>query len=121
MIKWLSEFFSVIAWDTWAWLFTSYFFLNILYTVNAIDTYKLRAVRAANTGVFIYVLAYMGISDYLKNPNNIIPILIASWLGEYLTIIYEIYKQGKPIKDKGKRNKKSKNSFKNVWRSIKVV
>ena len=95
VVNWITEFFNDISWITWAGLLVSYFFLNVLYTMNALYTYRLKALSSANTGVLIYILGYIGIALFMDTPNNIIPILIASWLGEYYTIIWEIKKINK--------------------------
>ena len=67
----------------------SYYVLNVLYTKNALYTYKLNSKAAANTGVLIYILSFIGMAKFIETPNNIIPIIFASWLGEYSTIEWE--------------------------------
>jgi hypothetical protein len=89
IIQWLQGFLSNINLATWLWLFISYFVLNVLYTKNALYTYKLNSTASANTGVLIYILGYIGMAEFIKVPNNILPILAASWLGEYFTIEWE--------------------------------
>ena len=87
--NWLIQFFSDINWLTWGLLSLGYYTLNVLCTKNALYTYKLKSVAAANTGVLIYILSFIGVAKFIETPNNIIPIIIASWFGEFTTIEWE--------------------------------
>lgn len=98
----ISQFFSQTDLVTWLLLFVSYFCLNVLYTKNALYTYRLEPFKAANSGIIIAALGYYGIAEFVKDPSNIIPILLATYLGEYLTLAWEI----KISKRNGRRNKK---------------
>lgn len=106
ILEWIREFFSDISWPTWAGLFVCYFFLNVLYTKNALYTYRLKALASANTGVLLYILGYLGIATFIDNNNNIVPIVISSWLAEYFTIVWEIKKCNNEQKDS--KNKKTR-------------
>ena len=75
---------------TWAGLFIAYFFLDVLYTKNMLFTVRLQPTAAANTGVVIYLISIWGTLEYVNNLTNVVPIALASWLGTYLTLRWEI-------------------------------
>ena len=80
-----------------------YFIFDILYAKYILAVSKLKALRSANISVTLYVLSAVGTLSYVDNILYIIPILIGTWLGTYLSLLVTSkYK----IKKKGKKGKK---------------
>lgn len=87
--------FSDINLITWISLFVVYLLIDILYTQYVMAIAKLNAFWASNISVLLYILTAYGTIEYVQNYWNIIPIVIGSWLGTYVTLRYEIHKKNK--------------------------
>jgi hypothetical protein len=81
----------------WIWLglFFTYLVFDILYVQYILCVSKLNAFQAANISVIMYFLTAFGTVQYVDNFLNIIPIIIGSWLGTYVTLRYEIRRKNK--------------------------
>ncbi len=88
---------------TWLILFVIYFIFDILYAKYIISVNKLRALRSANISVVMYLLTVFGTIAYVENFINVIPILLGSWLGTYVSISVILRNK---IKNKKKNKKK---------------
>ena len=74
----------------WVGLFIGYFIFEILYTKYILSIAKLKALRATILSVLIYLITALGTINYIENILNIIPIIVASGLGTYFMLKYEI-------------------------------
>ena len=79
---------SQINIGTWAVLFTVYLGFDMFYILYIQSVTSLKAFRAANIGVVMYLLTAYGTIEYISNPTNLLPILLGSWLGSFLTLKY---------------------------------
>jgi hypothetical protein len=96
---------------TWLCLFIVYFIYDIVYIKYILYVANLNAAYSAHSGVLLYILTAYGTVQYIANLWNIIPIVIASWLGTYLTIRYERNcKRKKLLKKKTDNTKLNENS-----------
>jgi len=71
---------------TWLILFVIYFAFDILYAKYILSVNKLRALKAANLSAVLYLLTVYGTIEYVENVINVIPILLGSWLGTYVSL-----------------------------------
>lgn len=82
-------------------IFVAYFVIDILYVYYTLYVTHLRAVAAANTSFLIYLIAAIGVINYVSDYLYIIPLVAGAWLGTYVTVEWEKRKSGV-----GKRHRK---------------
>lgn len=75
-------------------IFFAYVAIDILYVYYTLYVTRLRAVAAANTSLLIYLIAAVGVINYVGNYLYIIPIALGSWVGTYITVYWEKKKDG---------------------------
>lgn len=75
-------------------IFVAYVVIDILYVYYTLYVTRLRAVAAANTSLLIYLIAAIGVINYVGNYLYIIPIVIGAWVGTYATVYWEKKKDG---------------------------
>jgi len=77
-----------ISITTWIILLCTYLIFDSLYVlyIQAVNEYK--ALKASFLGVFMYLLTAYGTIEYISNFVNIIPIILGSGLGTFITIKY---------------------------------
>jgi len=71
---------------TWIILFCTYLVFDILYVlyIQAVNEYK--ALKASFLGVFMYLLTAYGTIEYISNFVNVIPIILGSFIGTFVTL-----------------------------------
>lgn len=71
---------------SWIGLFFAYFFLDIIYILNVQAISKRNAFMVANTSVLLFFLGVWGTVSYIDNLINLVPIVVGSYLGSYLSV-----------------------------------
>jgi len=64
-------------------VFLSYYLLDVIYVVFVRNVGLGNAVTAANCSVIIYLLAAIGITNYVENPLYLIPMCLGAWVGTW--------------------------------------
>ena len=71
---------------TWALLLVTYLAFDSLYVLYIKAVGKGSALKASFISVFMYLLTAYGTIEYIDNFVNIIPILIGSFGGNFITL-----------------------------------
>jgi hypothetical protein len=74
------------SWLIAASVLGAYLLIDWLYTEYTIAIVELRKLKAANIGAFMYMLLAYGVVNYVGDWRYVIPMMIGSWLGIYLSI-----------------------------------
>lgn len=72
--------------DTALFVFFAYVIADMLYARYTLAIMKLQSVPAATTGAVMYFLLATGILSYTTNPLYLIPLILGSWVGTFLTV-----------------------------------
>ena len=76
------------SWITAFLVFIFYIFTDILYVLYTRYILHSRALATANTAAVLYGLFAFGTIQYVENHLYIIPVILGSWIGSYLTVKY---------------------------------
>lgn len=77
--------FQIEIW-TWVLLFVIYLFFDSAYVFYIKAVSKSQALKASILSVAMYLLTAYGTIEYIENIANLVPILVGSFLGNYITL-----------------------------------
>jgi hypothetical protein len=64
----------------------AYAFVDAMYARYTIQVVEARAAHAATTGALMHILMAFGVLSYVQNVLYVVPIVIGSWVGTYVTV-----------------------------------
>jgi hypothetical protein len=73
----------------------NYIIIDGLYAQYTLDVISLKPIKSASIGSLMYILSAFGIINFINNVLYVIPMLIGSWLGTFLIVMYEKNKPNK--------------------------
>jgi len=76
-------------------IFAAYCSTDWLFTIYTVSIVERRKLLAANVGVGIYLLGAFGVLSYVGDWRYIIPMCIGGWVGTYLSVWHEQWKDKK--------------------------
>ena len=91
--------------NIWTWI--ALFIATLLYEAMTVKVVlaieKLQSILVANLSVMLGAIGMGCVAVYSDEVNNIIPILLATWLGNYYIVEYEKKKRAKEDKNKSSK------------------
>ena len=69
-------------------VFVAYFLIDVLYAAYTLAVVERRPLFSANLAALIYLLLAVGILNFTANAIYLVPMVIGSWLGTYLTVLW---------------------------------
>lgn len=83
----------IIHWDQFNFLIAgviliAYVCIDGMYAYYTLAVTKKKPVLSATVGAFMHFLIALGVLSYIQNYLYIIPIMIGSWIGTYITVKY---------------------------------
>lgn len=70
-------------------VFAAYFLIDVLYAGYTLAVVERRPFLSANLAALIYLLLAVGILNFTENATYLVPMVVGSWLGTYVTVVWQ--------------------------------